>query len=436
MSSEKSKNEEVAPPPRIEEIRAYSFTNWTNLTHLNTGRYGAVFKAKAQATNEPVVLKFSRITNELGAVECREAYLLTQNKEGHISVPYMIPLQSVTFTPDYKFIILAVEAYATNAADLLDDPRLTRPIKCALAKQIARAVCKMFAGLHAAGWLYRDLKLHHILFKQRPGKTNEKEWVMAVCDYGLASPISVSAKQTTEDIVSRFPVTYWCFAPELTNASVAPVTYAVDFWSLGYVLLEFWIGSTTSLGTTTETAIEIQRKIQELLADMRKHDQHNMADFVSWCLEWSPSKRCSSAADALCHPWLHEDKTPSQTFPAPMSHVPTSSKRRIPVKFARLLVLLFPACAPATHHRIYSAYRCQIRSNSLYLFMVFAHIYVKLFYHAGMHSMEDRLKCTLHVRNGGDENMHYETEPIMSLDRYLEIEIRMLEVCFKNKQLV
>lgn len=430
-SSTKANEEEVPPAPRVEEIMAYSFDKWTNLTHLYTGRYGAVFRAK-DADGQPVVLKFSRITNEVGAVELREAYLLTQNKEGHISVPYMIPLQSVTFTSDHKFVILSVEEYTTNAAYLMDDPRLTMSIKCAMAKQMARAICKMFAGLHAAGWLYRDLKLHHILF--RPVAVGKTEWRMAICDYGLASPIS--SEQKSEDIVSRFPVTYWCFAPELTNASPAPITYAVDFWSLGYVLLEFWIGSTTSLGTTTTSANEIRAKIQDIMEDMHKHEQHDMAHFVAWCLEWSPSKRCSSSADALSHPWLREDNDTKMEKTAPSPQIVRSSGRRIPIKFARLLLLLFPHYAPITHHRIYSAFRCQIRSNSLSLFTVFAHVYVKLFYHAGMHSVMDRLKCMLHVRNNGDEDMHYETEPMLSLDRYLDFEIRIMEICLKNKQLI
>lgn len=426
-------------PPTKDEILAYSFTKWKDLSHIYTGTYGSVFKAidtKQDEKNQTVVLKFSRINKEIGTVELRETYLFQQQQAGNINIPHMVGFRGVEFTDDRKFSILVLDAYTMNATHFMRNPRirLTPQQKCDFAQQMATAICKMFAGFHAIGWLYRDLKAHHILFKE--DKKEAGRWELAICDFGLASPLALESTRP-EDLVSRFPVTYWCFAPELTNASDAPVTFGVDFWALGYFLVEFWIGSTTALGTTSASATVMKKQFDGILADMRNHQQTHMAHFVSWCLEWCPSKRCSSARDALAHPWLCTTASSTSSIPQPIC-LSIKAKRRIPRNLARLLTLLFPDYALDTHHRIYAAYRSLIQSNSLYLFTVFAHIYVKLFHHAPMHSIQERLQCMLHVRNHGEVDMQYETERILSIDndQYLEFEIRIVDICFTNKNLL
>ncbi|KAH9724348.1 CDPK-related kinase 4 [Citrus sinensis] len=164
------------------------------------------------------------------------------------------------------------------------------------AKTIVEKILNIVAFCHLQGVVHRDLKPENFLFT-----TREEDAPLKVIDFGLSD--FVRPDQRLNDIVGSA----YYVAPEVLHRS-----YNVegDMWSIGVITYILLCGS-RPFWARTESGIF--RSV--LRADPNFHDSPwpsvspEAKDFVRRLLNKDHRKRMT-AAQALTHPWLHDENRP------------------------------------------------------------------------------------------------------------------------------
>lgn len=284
----------VAPIVRTDSSSILDVRDYELDKQLGGGAGGTVFRAKHRRTGELFAIKRSPSGDIAGAFD-REVRALAA-----LDHPHVVSL--VEHFSDTECAYLVEEL--CSGPDLMDfiDRRPTTldgipyvPEREAVA--LFRQCLEAVAGVHAQGFVHRDVKPDNFVF----GGTREQPQLKLV-DFGFAD------RATGETLSGKNFGTVTWMAPEMLLGEEH--TAAVDLWSLGALLFTLLSGEPLVPNASDEVARRCLRKptfarrrVQGADALDRLGVSEEALDLLQRLLEHDPSRRIS-AAEALAHPFL------------------------------------------------------------------------------------------------------------------------------------
>ncbi|CAA0813906.1 Protein kinase superfamily protein [Striga hermonthica] len=266
------------------------------LDMISQGAYGAVYRARHKKTREIVAVK-----KEFGGL-C-ESTLTEISILRSIRHPSVVEYKQVV-VDDLDGIYVVMEYMEYDLHEYLKkNPSIDLPQVKRLMKELLEGV----HHLHEKEVMHRDLKPSNLLVNaEEPGK-------LKICDFGLSSRFE--DKPCTPNVG-----TLWYRAPELFLGAHAYLP-AVDMWSVGCIMAEFFLGKVLFRG---ESEIEQLQIIVTNLEQPHCVLQHKFAaaaaanplkggplltesgfELLSSLLTYSPQERIT-AREALGHRWFQE----------------------------------------------------------------------------------------------------------------------------------
>ncbi|KAI8355616.1 kinase-like domain-containing protein [Choanephora cucurbitarum] len=209
---------------------------------VGEGTYGKVYKARNGKTGKLMALKRIRMKNERDGfpiTAMREIKLLQKLKHERI-----VELQQIMVAKGSVYMVL--EYMDHDLSGILGHPNFN--FEPAHAKSLVKQMLEGLAYLHHMGILHRDIKGSNLLIN------NKGE--LKIADFGLAR---VFEKKKAHDYSNRV-ITLWYRPPELLLGTTA-YGPAVDIWSVGCIMLEFFTGKAVFNGTDEVSQLECIYKI-------------------------------------------------------------------------------------------------------------------------------------------------------------------------------
>ncbi|CAA0807072.1 Protein kinase superfamily protein [Striga hermonthica] len=270
-----------------------SIHDYECLDMISQGAYGAVYRARHKKTHEIVAVK-----KEFGGL-C-ESTLTEISILRSIRHPSVVEYKQVV-SDDLDGIYVVMEYMEYDLHEYLKkNPSIDLPQVKRLMKELLEGV----QHLHEKEVMHRDLKPSNLLLNaEEPGK-------LKICDFGLSSRFE--DKPCTPHVG-----TLWYRAPELFLGAHEYLP-AVDMWSVGCIMAEFFLGKVLFRG---ESEIEQLQIIVTNLEQPHCELQHKFAaanalkggplltqsgfELLSRLLTYSPQDRIT-AREALGHWWFQE----------------------------------------------------------------------------------------------------------------------------------
>ncbi|KAI8378004.1 kinase-like domain-containing protein [Radiomyces spectabilis] len=209
---------------------------------VGQGTYGKVYKVKNCKTGQLMALKRIRMGSEkegFPITAMREIKLLQKLKHERV-----VELQQIMVAKGSVYMVL--EYMDHDLSGILGHPSFK--FEPAHAKSLTKQMLEGLAYLHRMGILHRDIKGSNLLLN------NQGE--LKIADFGLAR---VFQRHKTHDYTNRV-ITLWYRPPELLLGATAYGS-AVDIWSVGCIMLEFFIGKPAFSGIDEISQLECIYKI-------------------------------------------------------------------------------------------------------------------------------------------------------------------------------
>ncbi|KAL1813064.1 hypothetical protein ACET3Z_023129 [Daucus carota] len=207
--------------------------SFERLDKIGQGTYSNVYRARDLEEGKIVALKKIKFDS------CDSASIRFMAREIHIlrrlQHPNIIKLEGVVVSEMSCTVYLVFEYMEHDLARLLSRPGLTftePQIKCYM-KQMLRGL----DYCHRHGILHRDIKSSNLLAGS--------DGILKIADFGLANFYN---QRQVEPMTNRV-VTLWYRPPELLLGATRYGT-AIDLWSTGCVLAEFYAGEPIMTGRT------------------------------------------------------------------------------------------------------------------------------------------------------------------------------------------
>ncbi|KAI8584764.1 hypothetical protein K450DRAFT_168067 [Umbelopsis ramanniana AG] len=215
---------------------------YEKIGQVGEGTYGKVYKARSKVTGELVALKRIRMESEkegFPITAMREIKLLQKLRHKRI-----VQLSEIMVSKGSVYMVL--EYMDHDLTGVLGHPEFR--FEPAQAKSLIKQMLEGVAFLHHMGVLHRDIKGSNLLLN--------KKGELKIADFGLAR---IFQKRRTHDYTNRV-ITLWYRPPELLLGATA-YGPAVDMWSVGCIMLEFFTGKPVFNGSDEISQLEIIYKI-------------------------------------------------------------------------------------------------------------------------------------------------------------------------------
>lgn len=193
------------------------------------------------------------------------------------------------------------------------------------AVQIALAI----GYLHSMNVIYRDLKMENIVV--------DETGYLALTDFGISKKIEPS------EVAHSYCGTPEYMAPEMFNSEQG-YNFAVDWWALGIIIYEMFVGCPPFYNGHTDN-----RKLISMITTKaiffpteQKHGirmSPEAQDFISKLLDKGPDTRLGSKGDLeeiLSHEWFKDvniEQIKAMQEPIDPSEVPELSDNRLDLKY-------------------------------------------------------------------------------------------------------
>eukprot|EP00492_Amphilonche_elongata_P000096 TRINITY_DN1042_c0_g1_i1.p1 TRINITY_DN1042_c0_g1~~TRINITY_DN1042_c0_g1_i1.p1 ORF type:complete len:330 (+),score=81.54 TRINITY_DN1042_c0_g1_i1:77-991(+) len=261
----------VAPPavkqslknwnPKVRGCRyledCYGFLN-----QIDEGAYGQVSRYKDKITGEIVALKKIKMHQSKHGFpisSLREISCLLQLRHPNI----VSVKEAVVSRHSRSHVYMAMEYCEHDFRALMltrEFPWSKSEIKC-LVRQLLSGV----AFMHEHYIFHRDLKTANLLL------TDDN--ILKICDFGMARKYGSPIKKYTPLVV-----TLWYRAPEILLQEKPLYTQAVDMWSVGCILAEFFLNTPVFQAQEENAQIE---KILDFLGTPKQTDWPEFHTFPS-----------------------------------------------------------------------------------------------------------------------------------------------------------
>jgi eukaryotic-like serine/threonine-protein kinase len=261
------------------------FGNYSASELLGSGAMGEVYLGVHPEIDRRVAIKvMARDLADLPAMESRfieEARAISRIKHPNIIDIYDFG-RLPTGQPYYIMELLSGRSLA------LEMERVGA-LSIAGALPIVLQICRGLQVAHERGIVHRDLKPENVFL------VDGEPMVAKLLDFGLAKFLPSDRRQTGRGVVLGTPIV---IAPEQAAGRVDQIGPRTDLYSLGVVL--FWMLAGRPPFDDTVPAILLSRHLDEPAPDVRSLRPGvppRIAELLSRCLEKSPERRPSSAAE-------------------------------------------------------------------------------------------------------------------------------------------
>ncbi|KAL6553540.1 hypothetical protein OROGR_007382 [Orobanche gracilis] len=204
--------------PRLVSGCVVSIYDYECLDRIGHGTYGTVFRARHTKTGQIVAVK--KELHGISKSSLMEIDIL-RSLDHH---PSIIGYKQVA-VDDHDGIYIVMEYVEYDLREYLKRPRLALPEVKRLMKELLEGV----KFLHENSVMHRDLKPSNVLISTK-GK-------LKICDFGMSRHFPNTSASTCTPIVG----TLWYRAPELLLEEHV-YSSAVDMWSVGCIMAEFFLG--------------------------------------------------------------------------------------------------------------------------------------------------------------------------------------------------
>ena len=244
---------------------------------LATGHFAQLHVAESDARADLVAIKVARDVS--GDPELDHAFrrlLQEHDMAQRVDPEFAVKVYDLGISDEHAFMVMEY----FDAGDLRQ--RLRAPLRATDALQLAQAIARGLAAVHATGVLHRDLKPGNIMLRQTGG--------VALIDFGLAKDAALAADITDAGQIIGTP---HYMSPEQGHGE--PIDVRSDLYSLGVILFEMLAGRKPFIAENPMAIIYMHRKapvpqLPEALAALQPLLQRLLAK--------EPADRFESARDA------------------------------------------------------------------------------------------------------------------------------------------
>jgi serine/threonine-protein kinase len=253
------------------------------LKKLGSGGIGTVYLVKDKKLDTPVALKLLRESLQFDeqsiALLRREVRLARL-----VSHPNVARIYELMDWEGHEFITMEYVDGRTLAAEL----SAKGPFSPEQGQVLLRQICAGLSAAHGAGVVHRDLKPSNIQI--------EPNGRAVILDFGIARSTVASTITDVERIVG----TPLYMAPEQFEKGT--IDARADLYSLGALAFEVFAGRPPFQADSVVTlaSMHAQEEPPELL-QLRPDVSPRLAAVIQRCLEKSPERRFSSAADVAAY---------------------------------------------------------------------------------------------------------------------------------------
>ncbi|OHT14009.1 Cyclin-dependent kinase 2 [Tritrichomonas foetus] len=211
------------------------------ITHIGTGGYGKVFKARNKETGEIFTIKRMLNSNnkkdnfqEIIHREINAFSAISNLEVDEISKRNVANLRDVIYSETKSYVYLVFDYFEYDLSDIL---KKWKGIPVSFAKSYFHQLLQGLKIIHQAGFLHRDIKPHNIVLS--PGN------IVKITDLGLSRNINYDCKRPMTNQI----ITMWYKPPEIL---LGATQYGpeVDVWSLGCTFYEMMTGEPLFVGGT------------------------------------------------------------------------------------------------------------------------------------------------------------------------------------------
>ncbi|KAJ2339888.1 Serine/threonine-protein kinase 36 [Coemansia erecta] len=253
---------------------------------IGEGQYGKVYKAIHRRSGVVVAMKIiSKLDRKKVEIETyrEEMRLLQQLDHPHV-------IQLIEYFETKTDIYIVLEYCKCDLAVYLK--RKGGYLKMEEVRVIAQQLVSGLYYLHKNAVVHHDIKLPNALV----GADNRVKW----CDLGLATQLTSDGKPIYVHALKGTPL---YMAPEILRKS--RYTYRADFWSLGVVIYELYVGKTPF---RTHSLADLKRNIMEEDIVWPREIPAQLKDFLRGLLVRDPAERMSWS-QLKRHPFLLSQDT-------------------------------------------------------------------------------------------------------------------------------
>ena len=214
--------------------------NYTILSKIGQGSFGAVFKAKDNSGNLYAVKKLSK-SRQGSTMQMIENELKLLQSLKH---PNLISALEIIRTPSYIYIISEycgggdLEAFINNSGQ----------VPAELAKKWFKSIVEALSYLRTQRIIHRDIKLANILLTSR----NSESAQVKICDFGFSKNLGKFSLTSTKLGTPTY------MAPEIFEGK--NYSFKVDVWSLGLLLYEMLYGNSPFNCSNLAQLLSVQKK--------------------------------------------------------------------------------------------------------------------------------------------------------------------------------
>ncbi|KAJ1846105.1 Serine/threonine-protein kinase 36 [Coemansia sp. RSA 2611] len=253
---------------------------------IGEGQYGKVFKAIHRRSGVIVAMKIiSKLNRKRIEIETyrEEMRLLQQLDHPHV-------IQLIEYFETQNDIYIVLEYCKCDLSVYLK--RKGGYLKMEEVRVIAQQLVTGLYYLHKNAVLHHDIKLANALV----GADNRVKW----CDLGLATQLTKDGKPIYVHALKGTPL---YMAPEILRKS--RYTYRADFWSLGVVIYELYVGKTPF---RTDSLADLKHNIMEEDIVWPREIPCQLKSFLCLLLVRNPNER-ASWRQLKRHPFLLSQET-------------------------------------------------------------------------------------------------------------------------------
>jgi eukaryotic-like serine/threonine-protein kinase len=230
---------------RIAQEQRFSgarIPGYRRIRTLATGHFAELHVAESDARGELVAIKVARDVNTDADLDHAFRRLLQEHDMAQRVDPrFVVKVHDLGISDEHAYMVMEY----FDAGDLRH--RMRAPLRTIEALQIAQAIARGLAAVHATGVLHRDLKPANVMLRRNGG--------VALIDFGLAKDAALQADITDAGQIIGTP---HYMSPEQGHGE--PIDVRSDLYSLGVILFEMLTGHKPFVAENPMAIIYLHRK--------------------------------------------------------------------------------------------------------------------------------------------------------------------------------
>jgi serine/threonine protein kinase len=267
-------------------VKGDVWEKYEKLTHLGSGSYASVWKAKSKTNGREVAVKVIQKQTGNNPGEDKDLKRLQIESSIMLTVdhPHVIKCYEIfEDSSSLSFVLAFVET-----GDLFDHISKVGHFSEVTASGLVNQILSGLEYLHSKGISHRDLKVENILCCSKHG-----DMFVEIADFGLSI-------QSVEALITQVGSLEYA-APEIFSGK--PYSYKCDIWSLGVITFILLTGHFPFHSKSPRQTYQLIQAGRFSWGEYEDKLTAEAKSFVSTLLQVDPAVR-PSASEAMKHPWI------------------------------------------------------------------------------------------------------------------------------------